>query len=179
MKETKNITAIKDKKVLSAIPTLLRKHYGDQMANIWVFGVNTGLSISELLNIKMENITVKVLNPIDSRKNLLVAFESKKARNRSSRQILLNSKASDIVNSIRKAHPNAIYLFQSYRSRNVSNRAAGPITRQSVSQAFKEVGEILGIELTPNSMRKTYFNLSLEVFVGQNLVDLARQNPRF
>ncbi|MGM6660503.1 tyrosine-type recombinase/integrase [Vibrio parahaemolyticus] len=163
MKETKTIPVIKDQKVLSAIPTLLRKHYGDQMANIWVFGINTGFRISELLDIKMENIKVVVPNPLESRENVLIAFESKTTRNGplADSQISLNSQASDIVNSIRKAHPDAIYLFQSYRSRNVSNRVAGPITRQAVSQAFKVVGEILGIELTPYSMRKIYINLKL------------------
>ncbi|MFA0896640.1 tyrosine-type recombinase/integrase [Vibrio cholerae] len=151
---------VKDMKVLSAIPTLLRKHYGDQMANIWMFGINTGFRISELLDIKMENVS-EVSNPLESRTNVIITFKSIKATHSpfADRQIELNSQASDIVNSIRKAHPDTIYLFQSYRSRNVRNREAGPITRQAVSQAFKEIGEILGIELTPYSMRKIFINL--------------------
>ncbi|OCQ10004.1 hypothetical protein AKH16_01460 [Vibrio parahaemolyticus] len=47
----------KSNEALEQIPLLLKKRYGNQMADIWAFGVITGLRIVDKLNIRFENIS--------------------------------------------------------------------------------------------------------------------------
>lgn len=132
-------------KMCEKIPVLLEKHHGIQMANIWKFGINTGLRLSEMLAIKLENI---------SGNQALITIC--KTHTNEIQEIFLPSEAQKVINSIRKAHPDSKYLFQSYRSRNVTNKKSSPVTRQAVSLAFREVGEILGIQLNPHMMRQIH-----------------------
>jgi len=136
------VHAVKDESMLMVIPTLLGKHYGEQLADVWSFGVNVALRISDLLSIKMSDIQ-------GDRVSLIEAKTGKVA------SIQLNSKALEIVDSVRSQHPNTVYLFQSRRSRNVVNKSPKPISRQAVSNAFKEIGQTVGVELGTHSMRKT------------------------
>ncbi len=127
------------------IPTLLGKHYGIQMANIWKFGVSTGLRLGDMLAIEMKSIS--------DCKSLITIH---KARTGETQELYLPLEATEVISSIRKAHPSSKYLFQSHRSRNVTNKKLSPVTRQAVSLAFREVGEILGIPLTPQMMRQIH-----------------------
>jgi integrase len=128
--------------MLAVIPTLLSKNHSSQLSDVWSFGVNVALRISDLLSIKMSDIQ-------GDRLSLTEAKTGKMAH------ILLNSKALNIVDSVRSNHPNSTYLFQSMRSRNIINRDDKPISRQAVSTAFKDVGETIGVDLGTHSMRKT------------------------
>ena len=138
----REVEAVKDESELSTVSVLLTKRYGEQMADIWNFGVNVALRISDLLNIQLADI----------KGDKLVIQEGKTDKKAN---ILLNSKALEIVNSVRSRDPDSIYLFQSRRSRNITNKPAKPLTRQAVSAAFKDVGETLDIALGTHSMRKT------------------------
>lgn len=125
------------------IPALLEKHYGIQMANIWKFGISTGLRLSDILEIKLESI---------SGGKALVTMH--KSRTGAVQEVFLPPEALEVISSIKKAQPDSKFLFQSHRSRNVANKKSSPVTRQAVSLAFREVGEILGIPLTPHMMRQ-------------------------
>jgi len=125
--------------------TLLEKHYGIQMANIWKFGISTGLRLDDMLSIEMENIS--------GRKALITIH---KARTGKVLEIYLTPEAMEIINSIRETHPNSKYLFQSHRSRNVANKEPRSVTRQAVSLAFRGVGDILGMQLPPSMMRQIH-----------------------
>ncbi|MEZ9723077.1 tyrosine-type recombinase/integrase [Vibrio splendidus] len=131
--------------VYKRVPLLLEKHHSHQIAYIWKFGVSTGFRIGDLLAIKFDDISedqtfVTIFNP----------------RTRKTKKVLLAPEAIEIVNSIKKANPSSKYLFQSHRSRNVDKNKKRPLTRQAVSLAFREVGEILGIPLTPHMMRQVH-----------------------
>ncbi|MFC5696511.1 tyrosine-type recombinase/integrase [Pseudomonas sp. GCM10022186] len=107
-------------------------------ADIWRFGVNTALRISDLLSLTFEQV----------QGDKLVIKEGKTGKVRS---IDLNVKAKAIVERRRSAHPNHTYLFEVD-----SNRAKGkPVSRVSVANAFKAVGDEVGIQLGTHSMRKT------------------------
>ena len=41
------VQAVKDVSMLQVIPTLLAKHHSEQIGNIWDFGVNVALRISD------------------------------------------------------------------------------------------------------------------------------------
>lgn len=140
-------------KACEEIPMLLEKHYGIQMANIWKFGISTGLRLRDMLAIKFVNI---------SGDKALVTMH--KYCTGETKEIFLSSEALEVINSIKKEHPKSEYLFQSHRSRNVINKKSSPVTRQTVSFAFREVGRILDIRLTPHMMRKICILRSIDQF---------------
>lgn len=107
-------------------------------ADIWRFGVNTALRISDLLSLSFDDVAG----------DKLVIKESKTGK---TRYIDLNSSAKTIIERRRKAQPDHTFLFQV-----VSNRAKNkPVSRVAVATAFKAVGDELSIQLGTHSMRKT------------------------
>lgn len=107
-------------------------------ADIWEFGINTALRISDLLTLTFEDV----------QGDKLVIKESKTDK---TRQIDLNSGAKAIIARRRKAHPDHTFLFQVD-----SNRAKGKaVSRVAVATAFKAVGDEMSIQLGTHSMRKT------------------------
>jgi len=71
-----------------------------------------------------------------------------------------NKKAMDIINSRRKEYPGDYYVFQVKSNR--TGRTIKPISRTSVSRAFKDIGERLGIKLNTTSMQKTREHIMLQ-----------------
>ncbi|PTP74926.1 site-specific integrase [Vibrio splendidus] len=139
--------------ICERIPVLLEKHYGIQMAHIWKFGVNTGLRLIDMLEIELESIS-----------NGKALLTKHKQPNGPKQEVVFSPEALEVINSIRKAHSKSKFLFQSYRSRNVTNKKCAPVTRQAVSHAFREVGEILDIRLTPHMMRQIHMIRSMGQF---------------
>ncbi|MFF7863426.1 tyrosine-type recombinase/integrase [Pseudomonas monteilii] len=106
--------------------------YGD----IWRFGINTALRISDLLDITLA----------EAQGGLLRVVEGKTGK---PRVIKLNDSAMAIVKT--RSLPGMTYLFEVN-----CNRAKGkPVSRAAVAKAFKDVGEQMGIALGTHSMRKT------------------------
>lgn len=107
-------------------------------ADIWNFGLQVALRITDLLTITYD----------EALSGRVVIKEGKTGKTRS---IELNSKAIEIVKARRAAHPDHTYLFEVD-----SNRASGkPVSRVAVAVAFKAVGDELDIALGTHSMRKT------------------------
>ncbi len=107
-------------------------------ADLWNFGLQVALRITDLLTITYE----------EALSGRVVLKEGKTGK---TRYIELNSKAQEIVKARRAAHPHHTYLFEVE-----SNRASGkPVSRVAVAVAFKAVGDELGISLGTHSMRKT------------------------
>lgn len=132
------VDALNTQEELENVIGLLKKHATPIYADIFKFGVNVALRISDMLAIKFE----------DAQGNELTLKESKTGK---TRVITLNNSAKQIIESRRNNHPHHIYLFEAD-----SNRAKGkPISRHSVSAKLKEIGDIVGKKLSTHSMRKT------------------------
>ncbi|MBM7421703.1 MULTISPECIES: tyrosine-type recombinase/integrase [Spongiibacter] len=132
------VDAVKTIDEVKDVARLLKKHRGEIYSDLWVFGVNVGLRISDLLSVTM----------VQARSGVLEILEGKTGKKR---KVTLNDTAKAIVNKRIVDNPSHIYLFQVD-----SNRAKNkPLSRSAVSKAFAEVGEILGIQLGTHSMRKT------------------------
>lgn len=127
---------------IANVERLLRKYdktglYGD----VWKFGVNVALRISDLLALQMTDVAGKTE---------LALREGKTGKRRI---VTLNPTAQAVIAKRHEANPDDVWLFQSK-----SNRAKGackPVTRESVARKFKEVGDVLGFDLSTHSMRKT------------------------
>lgn len=107
-------------------------------ADIWRFGINTALRISDLLSLTFDDV----------QGDKLVIKEGKTGKPRS---IDLNSSAKAIIARRRAAHPTHTFLFEVD-----SNRAKGKaVSRVAVANAFKAVGDEMSLQLGTHSMRKT------------------------
>ncbi len=135
------VDAVKTRAEIAAIETLLRKHHGEIYADIWKIGLNLSLRISDLLAIRFADLN------LDRREYNLVEGKTGKRR-----KIRLNNTALKIIEHRRKQHPEHAWLFQVE-----SNRAKGkPISRNSVSRAFKDAGDRIGLRINTHSMRHGY-----------------------
>lgn len=134
----KTVEAVKTLDEAKMVATLLTKHKGDIYSDLWTFGVNAALRISDLLSITMEQALTGVV-------------DLREGKTGKARRIPLNSTARSIVESRYKANPDHVWLFQVN-----SNRAKGKaISRFAVAKAFSEIGAIVHIKLSTHSMRKT------------------------
>ena len=139
------VEAVKTSEEIAAIKGMLRKYSSDcsngLYADIWTFGINTALRISDLLNIKHSDIEG----------NSITLKEGKTGKRR---EITLNNSAMEVVNRRHAANPTDVYLFQGHSNRS-RKLGAKPVSREAVARMFKEVGDNLKIKLGTHSMRKT------------------------
>lgn len=134
------VEAVKTQADVAQVTNKLLRNARDNTlyADIWNLGLQVALRISDLLSVTMA----------EALQGRIIIKESKTGKTRS---IDLNSKAMEIVKARKAAHPSHVYLFEVE-----SNRAKGkPVSRVAVAQAFKAVGDELGIALGTHSMRKT------------------------
>lgn len=132
------VEAVKTLDEVRDVARLLKKHKGEIYSDLWVFGVNVALRISDLLPITMNM----------AKTGLLEIEEGKTGKKR---KITLNDTAMAIVTKRVLDAPDHNYLFQvdSNRAKNKS------LSRSAVSKAFAEIGEMLDVQLGTHSMRKT------------------------
>ncbi|WP_261397009.1 tyrosine-type recombinase/integrase [Photobacterium rosenbergii] len=142
----REVSPVKDLVVVGQVSRLLDKHYGRQMARIWDLGINLALRITDLLNLKFEDLIT------ERGERYIVTREKKTGK---TAKIKLNSKAADIVDAIRVEFPQHVYIFQSYRSPRVKNKPPAPLDRGNVRKAFAAIGDIVDVHLGTHSMRKT------------------------
>lgn len=136
-----DVDAVKDKGQIQMVSHLLEKHGSADYRDIWELGINAALRISDLLSLKFSDVEgIEVLK--------LVEGKTKKVRS-----IKLNSKALEIIQRRRKAYPADVWLFQAKGNR--AKNAEKPIDRSTVARKFKEIGDIIGVQLSTHSMRKT------------------------
>ncbi|UPR28984.1 tyrosine-type recombinase/integrase [Vibrio crassostreae] len=136
------VQAVKNRDTIQLIGHLLEIRHSKQMSDIWNVGINLALRISDLLAIKFSDIE----------EDRLTIRESKTGK---VAQIALNPRSLEIIHRIKKENPHHIYLFQSYRNQQAINKAANPLSRRAVSQAFSSIGEEISFPLGTHSMRKT------------------------
>jgi integrase len=122
------------------VTRLLLKRYGQLYTDIWKVGLNLSLRISDLLSLRYDQLDM------EGRSVRLVEQKTGKPK-----AIRLNPVALDIIQRRRQKRPGDVWLFQVD-----CNRAKHkPISRISVSKAFKDVGDTLGLKINTHSMRKS------------------------
>jgi site-specific recombinase XerD len=134
------VEALRDIKQINSIKRYLKKH-SERDYLLFVFGINTGLKITEMLNIKVENVLEKEGSTICDFLSL------------PDRDVYLNQKVKKALSHyIQVSQKNKEdYLFKSAKTQK-------PITRQQAYRIIHQAAEEVGIEgkIGTNSMRKTF-----------------------
>lgn len=141
------VQAIRNKSQLEQIETLLSE-CGPIYLDVWKFGLNTTLRISDILAISMDSVT-----SLDEVQPNLIVKEKKTGK---TRNIVLNEGALAVVAKRVAQNPTDVWLFQSTSGR-ISRKNPTSINRQSVARVFSTVGDQLvpRAQLSTHSMRKT------------------------
>jgi site-specific recombinase XerD len=137
------VEALRDIKQINAIKKYLKKH-SERDYLLFVFGINTGLKITEMLDIKVGD----VLEKEDSVKNFY-SFPHHEMM----KEIYLNSKVKQaILHYVQNEH----LSFENFLFK--SSKTDKPITRQQAYRIIHQAAEAIGIQgkIGTNSMRKTF-----------------------
>jgi len=137
----KTVEAV-EKYQVAAIHDQLEKNHPEIYADVWRFGCNVGLRISDLLGIQYCDLT----NPEELKLN-----ESKTGKHK---KVRLNKTAQAVIMARREKYPDDVYLFQVHSNRTKSADPK-PVSRVSVARVFKKVGDKLGLHIGSHSMRKS------------------------
>jgi integrase len=119
----------------------LNHKHNDAYADIWSFGLQVALRISDLLALTVKEVVGA---------NSIKVIEGKTGK---TRLITLNEKAKEIVARRANDYPNDVYLFQAKGNR--VGKATKAINRTTVAASFSQVGTELCLNLGTHSMRKT------------------------
>lgn len=139
------VEALRDIAQIKSMKGYLKQH-SERDYLLFIFGINTGLKITELLEIKVLDVYKKEGKVKDF--YLSPARESRKEK-----EIYLNPNVRDaILYYIQLANLSSEdYLFQSIKTKK-------PITRQQAYRVIHQAAEAVGIEgkIGTHSMRKTF-----------------------
>lgn len=122
--------------------------FGEIYRDVWRFGINTALRISDLLNIRMADVA-----ELDPDRPVLTLREGKTGK---MRHVRLNRAALAVIERRRSTYPAAVWLFQT-DSPKIRKKDPQPITRRSVGRVFEQVGGKIRprVQMGTHSMRKT------------------------
>jgi site-specific recombinase XerD len=137
------VEALRDIKQINAIKRYLKKH-SERDYLLFVFGINTGLKITEMLDIKVGD----VLEKQDSVKNFYCYSHHEMMK-----EVYLNSKVKQAILHYVQSEQ---LMFDNYLFK--STKTDKPITRQQAYRIIHHAAEAIGIEgkIGTNSMRKTF-----------------------
>lgn len=144
----KTVDGIKTQDEVRHVEYLLKKHGGTLYADLWCIGVNMPLRVSNLLQLRYEDLERGVYE-LQECKTGRVGKAGKKM------SIVMNDTVMEIVKRRKDEMPSDVYLFQVHSNRTKSLEPK-PVSRMSVARKFKDVGEIIGVSLGAHSMRMTY-----------------------
>lgn len=139
------VEAFKDSKQINSIKKYLKKH-SERDYVLFVFGINTGLKISEMLTIKVKDVI-----DINGRIKDFLIIHSDELHTK--KEIFLNNKVKKaLVDYITSKKLNSEdFLFQSSKTKR-------PISRQQAYRVLNKAAEAIGIKskVGTNSLRKTF-----------------------
>lgn len=137
------VEALRDVKQINAIKKYLKKH-SERDYLLFIFGINTGLKITEMLEIRVAD----VLENDHTAKNFYQYSHLDTMK-----EVYLNQKVKKALFHFVQTNQldTEDYLFK-------SNKTEKPITRQQAYRIIHQAAEAIGIEgkIGTNSMRKTF-----------------------
>lgn len=138
------VEALRDIKQINSIKRYLKKHSARDYL-LFVFGINTGLKITEMLDIKVEDVV--------ENEGTIRNFFSLPNKEGKTKEVYLNLKIKRaLLHYIQVSHlKNDDFLFKSAKTQK-------PITRQQAYRIIHHAAETVGIKekIGTNSLRKTF-----------------------
>ncbi len=135
------VEALTNKKQINAMKKYLKKH-SERDFLLFVFGINTGLKISDILIARVVDVIEK--------EGIVKDFYQVAG---SCKEVYLNSKVKKAILHYVQSHQLSLedYLFQSSKTKK-------PITRQQAYRIIQQCAKAVGIEgkIGTNSLRKTF-----------------------
>lgn len=135
------VEALRDRKQITAMKKYLKKH-SERDFLLFVFGINTGLKISDILNVRVDDVIEK--------EEVVKDFYQVSG---SGKEVYLNSKVKKAIRYYVRLHQlsREDYLFQSSKTKK-------PITRQQAYRIIQQSAKAVGIQgkIGTNSLRKTF-----------------------
>lgn len=139
------VEALRDIKQINAIKRYLKRH-SERDYVLFVFGINTGLKITEFLDIRVGDVC-------ESDDSIRDFFSLPYKETKLPKEVYLNHKVKNaVIHYIQENQlGNDDYLFQSAKTKK-------PITRQQAYRIIHNAAEAVGIKgkIGTNSMRKTF-----------------------
>jgi integrase len=134
----KKVEPIRDKELIEEIKRLLlMDNYRNYL--LFVLGINTGLRIGDMLQLKVSDVRNKI------------HIQIKEQKTQKSKKFFINGALRDALDQYIKNMADYEYLFQ---SRNGTNK---PITRSQAYRVLSSVGKEVGLEsIGCHSTRKTF-----------------------
>ena len=137
------VDVIKSQDQIDQVREAALRNYKDPLySQLWTFGVNVGLLVTDCLKITMDSAK-------DARDGGQLLLENSRAHVMSYR---INKSAKRVINTRLKRYPDDIWLFQAHS--NNSKGSDKPISATRVYNVLNEIGDQLGIDLGNHSMRK-------------------------
>ncbi|MEW4283123.1 tyrosine-type recombinase/integrase [Priestia koreensis] len=137
------VEAFRDIKQINAMKRYLKKH-SERDYVLFVFGINTGMKITEMLDIRVGEL-------MEDGEHIKTFYEY--LHHEQPKEVYLNQKIKQAVLHYiqHRALTAEDYLFKSARTNN-------PITRQQAYRIVHQAGEAIGFtgKIGTNSMRKTF-----------------------
>ena len=137
MKKMNVVDPIREKEYINAVKRVLRES-GARNLLLFLLGINTGLRVSDLLNLKVKDVKDKDTVQIREKKTRKV------------KKFLIPKEIRGYINEYVAQKPLSRYLFKSKKSNK-------PITRIQAYRIISRAGKILGLEHTgTHTLRKTF-----------------------
>jgi integrase len=148
MSNIKNIQPIP----LKAIDQLLEHLIStgkEQVHDICIFMLHSGLRIAEIIEMKFSDIDFNTgVLEIDSAKQRISGSQNFK--------IKLNDSCLTLLTKLRDQYPSDTWVFQSRRSNNQINKEPSSISRQTVNSVIKQTHQHTEHKLSLHSFRHAY-----------------------
>lgn len=134
---------------LKKIIVALKENKNDQVYDICILMMLTGVRLNEILSLKFEDI--------DFHLNTMVISKRKERANKNCNVVIqFNDTIKESFLNIKKKFPNSIWIFESRKSNNRFNKKPTSLSRQAVTQVFKNVSDSLNCRITMSALRHFY-----------------------
>jgi integrase len=143
MKDKKDLT-FKD---FQNFKSALIKAGRSQSADFFTIVFNTGLRISDVLNLKFIDVDFKSTS---------INIEKLKSSSGEQARYIMNDECMQTLRKLKDEYPNDVFVFQSRKSKNQKNKPASSISRQVVTDSFKAVSNSTALPISIRSVRESF-----------------------
>ncbi len=148
---------------------VLKENKNDQVHDVCILMMFTGMRLNEILSLKFEDI--------DFHSNTMVISKTKERANKNCNVVIqFNDTIKESFLNIKKKFPDSIWVFESRKSNNRSNKEPKSLSRQAITQVFKNVSSSLNCQITMSALRHFYATefMRAKLSESNSVIDLKK-----